>query len=325
MRWSRERMSFALKRGGEAWIAHDELITGKRLQALAGLSLVSRASYEQAMASYDFHLRLRAHVPRLVIYDDPTQLDLRDLSQRSSLFVYTHVLDDFKQHVWPHLDGTGHVLMTHNSDLEVGDADRPLLDDPRLAAWFAQNALIDHPKLVPLPIGIANAMWKHGNLDVLHRAIVRGQHSERSELVFLHFNPATYAGRQPIWDALRKNFPHIPATPAASKGYKHYLADLARHRFCVAPRGNGVDTHRVWECLYLGVTPIVERSTHTEHWERLGLDILVIDDWAQVTPAFLEEAQRKRPAPAAGNREPLTLSHYARLVDGAIASTEPAR
>jgi hypothetical protein len=303
---------FSLRRTSEAWITREEIITGERLQGLADLSLVSQASYV-------FHERLTEAVPRIVVFGDPSELDVAALPPHGSLFVYTHELADFKQHVWPRLSGDGHVLMTHNSDGEVGDAERSLLDDPRLSRWFAQNAVIDHPKLVPLPIGIANAMWKHGNLDVLHRAIARAPHIECSELVFLHFNPATYPARHPIWDALRANFPHIPAAPAAAKGYKHYLADLARHRFCVAPRGNGVDTHRVWECLYLGVVPIVERSTHTEHWERQGLGILVIDDWAQVTPAFLEAQGRSERFidPSQTDRRTLYLSHYANLLAAA--------
>ena len=300
-----------------AWIDRGEIITGERLQSLADLSLVSRESHE-------FHGNLAEQVPRFVVYEDASELDLPDLSRRTSLFVYTHKLDDFAQRVWPHLEGGGHVLMTHNSDHEVGDARRRLLDDPRLYRWFAQNALINHPKLVPLPIGIANSMWKHGDLDVLHRAIAAAQGSSPDQLVLLHFNPSTHAGRRPIWDTLRANFPQMPSSPPPARGYKRYLADLARHRFCVAPRGNGVDTHRLWECLYLGVVPIVERSRHTEHWQRLGLDVLVVDDWAQVSPAFLEA--RVQPAGKTGaNRDPLRLSYYAALLDDAVASTDPAR
>ena len=46
----------------------------------------------------------------------------------------------------------------------------------------------------------------------------------------------------------------------ASRPYPEYLRELGRHRFSLAPAGNGLDTHRAWESLYLGVLPLVEDS-----------------------------------------------------------------
>ena len=161
-------------------------------------------------------------------------------------------------------------------------------------------------------------MWAHGNLRTLHRAIGRAAATPKSKLAYLQFNAQTHPARRPAWDALRENFPQLGAAPPAPKPFRGYLADLARHRFAVAPRGNGADTHRFWECLYLGVVPITGRSWHTEHWERQGLPVVLVDDWAHVTVEFLEGQQR-----ALASREPLLLSTYAAAVE--TACVEPAR
>jgi hypothetical protein len=42
----------------------------------------------------------------------------------------------------------------------------------------------------------------------------------------------------------------------------------------------------MWECLYLGVVPIVKRTPVLEHWFR-ELPILWVDSYDVVTPAFL--------------------------------------
>jgi hypothetical protein len=51
--------------------------------------------------------------------------------------------------------------------------------------------------------------------------------------------------------------------------------------FVPCPAGNGLDTHRIWESLYLGAIPLVLREDAfcgVEQWP-----ILVIDDWEDVT------------------------------------------
>jgi hypothetical protein len=300
-----------------AWLPREEIVTGERLQALATVSIVPPGPRS-------FHRHLERHVADPVYLDDYQRLDnalIERLSGSRSLFVYTHELEDFQLHVWPRLSGDGYVLITHNSDHEVGLDQIAWLDaqGQKLRHWFAQNALADHPKLTPLPIAVANSMWPHGNLRLLHRAIARSSRRRPTELVYLQFNPRTHPGRLRAWEALKEHFPGLGGESAPSIAYRRYLAEMMRHRFCVAPRGNGADTHRFWECQYLGVVPITERSSHTEHWRRQGLPAVLVDDWAEVTPQRLHE-ESERLAGQRPNREPLLLSTYRRLVKAAESS-----
>ena len=48
-----------------------------------------------------------------------------------------------------------------------------------------------------------------------------------------------------------------------------------------APRGNGLDTHRLWEALYLGCVPIVQSGPLDALYKRVGA--LVVRSWTQVT------------------------------------------
>jgi hypothetical protein len=301
-----------------AWLPRDEIVTGERLQALADISVVPRHVQ-------DFHQNLERYTSDPVLlpsYEELTDRDVERLSEARRLFVYTHELRPFLEHIWPRLDGDGYVLITHNSDYEADDSYLPWLEaaGAKLTRWFAQNVMVRHPKLEPLPIGIANTMWKHGNLRALERAVA-GAERPRDRLVFLHFNPGTHAPRKKVWETLRSSFPDLPPAPPPGRRFRAYLNDLARYRFCVCPRGNGIDSHRVWECLYLGVVPVVERSVHTELWAERGLPLLVIDDWSEVVPERLEaEAPRFEGAFTPQARAALRLSHYAALVERAAAS-----
>ncbi len=290
------------------------MLSGERLQSLADISIIPKHVW-------DFHSGVERYAQGMLVFDDYADLgqaEIERLSAARTWFVYTHELELFVEHLWPGIEGVGHVLITHNSDGEVDAAAVAWLEeaDSRLVRWYAQNLMVEHPRVVPLPIGIANEMWPHGRARTLLRAVARSSGSPKNELVFLHFNVATYPERKEIWKALRSAFAGLPAEPILGLRHKAFLAELTRHRFCVCPRGNGIDTHRVWECLYLGVVPILARSVHTEYWARSGLPVLLIDDWAEVTPELLEsEIGRFDSMWTPGVRERLTVSHYAALVE----------
>jgi hypothetical protein len=67
-----------------------------------------------------------------------------------------------------------------------------------------------------------------------------------------------------------------------------YYKKMATHKFVVAPRGNGWDTHRLWEALYLGCVPIVESSVLDPLYSKLP--ILIVKRWADLDEAALNKA-----------------------------------
>jgi hypothetical protein len=68
--------------------------------------------------------------------------------------------------------------------------------------------------------------------------------------------------------------------------FDSYVNNLCTYKYCLCPRGNGIDTHRVWEALYLGCIPIVKK--HITHFFNEKLPIVYIDDWKEVTEDFLK-------------------------------------
>ena len=73
--------------------------------------------------------------------------------------------------------------------------------------------------------------------------------------------------------------------------WKEYITDLAKHKFCISPNGNGIDCHRTWECLYLGVIPIVVKSKPMNYFT--DLPILFVNDYDNITENYLLEVYEK--------------------------------
>ncbi len=60
--------------------------------------------------------------------------------------------------------------------------------------------------------------------------------------------------------------------------------------------------------------PVVRRSPDVVHWQELGLPVVILEDWSELTSARLEA---ERPAVSMRRRELLALSRYRELVQGA--------
>jgi len=68
-----------------------------------------------------------------------------------------------------------------------------------------------------------------------------------------------------------------------------YCRLIRQHDFVLCPRGNGRDTHRLWECLYMGSIPIVKKGDLPQSLLR-EFPIWMVRDWREV----LDPAQRIR-------------------------------
>lgn len=164
------------------------------------------------------------------------------------------------------------TLVSHNEDTNITEAYLPLLESPKLLFWHAQNVMIQHPKLGGLPIGIANSMWPHGNQDILQEVCSKG--IEKTHSVFFNFSIWTNrAERTACYELLKHKLPWQESQP-----FCPYLETLATYKYAISPPGNGIDCHRIWECIYLGVIPIVLRSTFTERVNS-RFPCILLDKW----------------------------------------------
>jgi hypothetical protein len=191
------------------------------------------------------------------------------------IFVKTDALGAFVAHVAPAARRC-RVLITGNSDLEVHQVPAPL--PPSLACWFAQNTFVVTDRLQPLPIGLENAaLGHHGRPSLFRRRpglAIRGRHLR----VFAAFGPTT-PERHGLLDRLGR----APVVaPARRLSPARFQAALRAHRFVLAPRGNGVDTHRFWEALYADAIPVTRASAWSRAIRAAGLPLIEVDDWDEI-------------------------------------------
>jgi hypothetical protein len=130
-----------------------------------------------------------------------------------------------------------YVLVTHCSDAPAPGHHEDILNDPKILAWYAQNPdLSHHDRLHPLPIGLANKDFAHGDTQAVTRVRHRALKIDKTGWLYVNINPDTSPDRRRALDALKgKEF----VTVGRNAKFEAYLQDLAAHRFVLCPAGNG--------------------------------------------------------------------------------------
>lgn len=165
------------------------------------------------------------------------------------------------------------ILISHNSDFNIYETEEiiNILNSNKVEKWYSQNVCFYHPKLHMIPIGLANSMWLHGNLEIFDGI----QKIEKTKKTFFNFSIHTNMTiRQNCYDKLNKNIEWLPKIEPIEN-----LKRLSTYEFCICPEGNGADCHRTWEALYLKVIPIMIKSKFTETLQRNNIPIVLLDSW----------------------------------------------
>ena len=256
-----------------------EFITGERFQEKAELTITSKevtAFHGRENIRTNKILEIKTVEKRKLLRKKTFQAPPDDqwidsCRNVNTFFIYTHLLEYFKKYIlrrinWPF------VLISHNSDDEVGITHLDILNCPYLKTWYAQNCVINHKKLTSLPIGLKNRQW---GVDKIINLLEASARYKKTKLVYSNFNLTTHSSRYDAFNAIDGlSF----VTKSNDLKYPNFLEELAQHQFCICPRGNGVDTHRFWEAQYLNTVPIIIKNDWTPAYS--GLPILVLDNWA---------------------------------------------
>ena len=207
----------------------------------------------------------------------------------SDSIIYTHTmyikeLFEILVHIFGNVQ-SNLVVITHNSDINIDDS----FDIPNcVTKWYSTNVNYNHPKLESIPIGIENDRWmKKVDKKALMLSQLKKEHRVRN-MVYLNHNISTNPLKRL---KLYQMFEHMSwVTSERGKNgndFEHYVSQIYNHQFMFCPEGNGIDTHRLWECLYMGCIPIVKKNINNMFYE--DMPICFVDDWDEITFPFLRD------------------------------------
>jgi hypothetical protein len=186
-------------------------------------------------------------------------------------------------------------IVIHNSDESFTQEMFNMLK-PHSRRIYAVNCLT--PYAISLPLGFRDHQYtSHHTL----KSVIAEPDVERSIKCLVNFLISTNPSiRQPVFDFFKdKSFCTVQDYTSYDyqKSLSHsdsetmqrridFYRTLKRTKFAICPQGTGMDTHRVYECIVLGVIPIVLSSPLNELYSKFP--IWIVNSWEEVTESSLD-------------------------------------
>lgn len=152
---------------------------------------------------------------------------------------------------------------------------------------FVHSLSTNHPNIVNVPIGIY-PKFKHFHL----------KNNAKVNLCYANFgipcnrwngNPRTY-----LIELLKtKSFiysENIGTLNRTNCSQDQFYERISKSKFAICPRGCGIDTYRLWDCILLGCIPIIEKYGGHEQFHELP--ILYTENYSEITEDYLNEKYR---------------------------------
>lgn len=230
-------------------IPNCEIISGERIQQIADVVVGNHSSLTFNPNNFYFSKKME------IISN------LNKLNNYNVIFVFTHDLENFYNKFEKEL--INKIIISHNSDHGINYI-------KNVKYHLGQNCFIKNEKLLSIPIGIENTQWF--NHEIFYN--VRKMNILKTKYIYFYFNLDTHKSRHDCYNKLKNKLEWNN-----KKNKEDYFIELAKHKYAICPRGNGLDTHRIWECLYLDVIPIVIK---TDYPNVDNLPIIILDNWDDI-------------------------------------------
>lgn len=170
--------------------------------------------------------------------------------------------------------------------LEDTPLDEYILDriPDNVLAIHAANGVIFGGKIHPYPHGLERMMHTgYDHQDILGAAMYNNE--EPSKLLFVAHRTDT--GNRVSIGALFQDkewatVTHLP--------YREYLNQMKKHKFVLCPSGNGIESARNWETLYMRRVPVFRRHPYLEEMFK-DFPCLFVDEFEEVTEELLQANQ----------------------------------
>lgn len=232
------------------------------------------------------------------------------------------------------------VLALGHSDYSFSGFDAlRTLSRPGFKSIFAVNLTIPFRKwlrIQPLPLGLSNPTNEsqlhgiYGDINQLKAAWSKSFGQIASYRLYLNLNLKTNLAKRGKLFALARAAAGgavIGTYSPTFEGRSQYLDEVASMGLVICPEGNGLDTHRFWETLYLGGIPVVEQNSYGARLSSyLGLPSIVIDSWNCLGSPSKVQVELENVLSAKWNSKALRFSEWRdALIKGTIGDLAPAR
>ena len=166
----------------------------------------------------------------------------------------------------------GKTLIAGDSDFDFTELNFKFGSISRL---FLQNSFIsDGKRINTLPLGVENLSLALNGLPWN----LRSSSKEKWPQILVGPASKTHPVREKLFNQVASNsFLTVTTDMLSPRAYAKFSSNF---QGVACPRGNGEDTHRLWETLYRGSCPVVKENLWSQSLLKLGIPMILVSDWS---------------------------------------------
>lgn len=233
----------------------------------------------------------------------------KNTSDKINIFyVGSDALEDFELNLRYH--NKKFILITGDSDRTISkklDIYKRILNNDNLLFWYSQNCIARDKKIRQIPIGLDYISQFHNThsfgLNIRDYNLLPLKYEKK--LLKIIKNSPTFSSRKSLiycnYQFSLNNQDREDCLNSVDKKYCYFLKKRipylenfkkqSKFKFVLAPFGEGIDTHRVWEALLFGNIPIVKSSPLDKLYK--NFPVLIVKSWKDLTYKRLMFAEKK--------------------------------
>lgn len=201
-------------------------------------------------------------------YPERPSFDYRRANHGDWVFVNGDYITELSERIpFQLLNAKKFVFVVHNSDLSFGPIQFHQLFQHAVHI-YAINTTFQDPMVTTIPLGFVDRQ-----LPLLPG--FRGGSSDREYEVYANFTVTTNSIKRKECLECFKDDPRLVYHQNLS--VPEYFMDLCKSKFVLCPEGTGMDTHRVYEALYCGATPVVLHGPLDNLYQTLP--VCIVNSW----------------------------------------------
>ena len=212
-----------------------------------------------------------------------SQLELNEFYKKlennqnfTSIYLNSDFLNDFKKIYFADEKLVIERLLVVESDEHNFTVDLiPLLNKTKRI--YANHLIGKYPNIYPIPVGIERQSYRSSGVLRDFRKVTSIFPQKRYIPFLIAWNDNNNKKRSIYKEQFTESINALVINQRINAQALHKI--MRKTLFVPCPAGNGIDTHRIWESVYLGAVPVVLKSEFCgdENWP-----VLVIENWSEL-------------------------------------------
>lgn len=176
-------------------------------------------------------------------------------------------------------------LITHQSDRPVDE--KLWTKKPKsISEWYSTNVIYNTKNLFSIPLGLGNDYLNtyKNHIETINNLLEIKTEKKNSAFLNFRINTNTVERLKTLFSLKNKSWIELKTL---KQDPEQYLIDMNSCKYTICPWGNGYDTHRIWESIYLKSIPVTRN--HIAYRQFQDLPIIFIENWKKLDLDYLEE------------------------------------